>query len=425
MKEQRKKVISSAGLYAGTLLKWVALAGLIGLASGLLGTVFHVGVEIATELRGANAWLLWLLPVAGLVIVAIYRLTHTEGQGTNDIFDQVHQGSHISLLLLPAIFCGTILTHLCGGSAGREGAALQMGGAIGFHTGRLFHLDDRDLRTVTMTGMAAFFSALFGTPVAAAIFAVMVVSVGQIYHANYFPSLVAAIIAYGVTLALGVSPTSFSVQAPAFDVVLTGKVALLAIGCGLVSMLFCTAVHRAEDILKKRLPNAYLRAFAGGLVLVALTFLCGSTRYNGAGMDVITAAIEQGRAQPLDFVWKILFTAITLGAGFKGGEVVPSFFVGAVFGCMAGPLLGIPAGFAAALGLVTVFCGAANCPLAATALSVELFGADGLVYFALSCAVGNLFSGYQGLYSSQTILYSKWKARYIHIHANDHANTPS
>ena len=157
-----------------------------------------MGVEIATELRGANAWLLWLLPVAGLVIVAIYRLTHTEGQGTNDIFDQVHQGSHISLLLLPAIFCGTILTHLCGGSAGREGAALQMGGAIGFHTGRLFHLDDRDLRTVTMTGMAAFFSALFGTPVAAAIFAVMVVSVGQIYHANYFPSLVAAIVAYGV-----------------------------------------------------------------------------------------------------------------------------------------------------------------------------------------------------------------------------------
>ena len=160
MKEQRKKVISSAGLYAGTILKWVALAGLIGLVSGLLGTVFHVGVEIATELRGANAWLLWLLPVAGLVIVAIYRLTHTEGQGTNDIFDQVHQGSHISLLLLPAIFCGTILTHLCGGSAGREGAALQMGGAIGFHTGRLFHLDVRDLRTVTTTGMAAFFSAL-------------------------------------------------------------------------------------------------------------------------------------------------------------------------------------------------------------------------------------------------------------------------
>ena len=174
-----------------------------------------MGVEIATELRGANAWLLWLLPVAGLVIVAIYRLTHTEGQGTNDIFDQVHQGSHISLLLLPAIFCGTILTHLCGGSAGREGAALQMGGAIGFHTGRLFHLDDRDLRTVTMTGMAAFFfRAVPAPPVAAAIFAVMVVSVGQIYHANYFPSLVAAIVAYGVTLALGVSPTSFSVQAP-------------------------------------------------------------------------------------------------------------------------------------------------------------------------------------------------------------------
>lgn len=423
-KESFQKYLALWGLYGATLVKWAALSLVIGLVSGVLGTIFHIGVEKATQLRGTYPWLLWLLPVAGLLIVAIYRLTGTEGQGTNDIFNQVHQGNRISLWLLPAIFCGTILTHLCGGSAGREGAALQMGGAIGFHTGRLFRLDDRDLRTVTMTGMAAFFSALFGTPVAAALFAVLVVSVGQVYHANYLPSLAAAIVAYGVSLAMGVGPTRFVVEAPALDALLLAKTAVLAMGCGLVSLGFCAAVHSAEHRLKQWLPNPWVRAAAGGAALVALTFLCGTTRYNGAGMDVITAAVEQGKALPMDFVWKILFTALTLGAGFKGGEVVPSFFIGAVFGCVAGPLLGIPAGFAAALGLAAVFCGAANCPIAATVLAVELFGAEGLVYFALCCAVANLFSGYGGLYSSQRILYSKWKARYIHIQANDSVEPP-
>ena len=236
----------------------------------VLGTIFHIGVEKATQLRGTYPWLLWLLPVAGLLIVAIYRLTGTEGQGTNDIFNQVHQGNRISLWLLPAIFCGTILTHLCGGSAGREGAALQMGGAIGFHTGRLFRLDDRDLRTVTMTGMAAFFSALFGTPVAAALFAVLVVSVGQVYHANYLPSLAAAIVAYGVSLAMGVGPTRFVVEAPALDALLLAKTAVLAMGCGLVSLGFCAAVHSAEHRLKQWLPNPWVRAAAGGAALLSL-----------------------------------------------------------------------------------------------------------------------------------------------------------
>ncbi len=428
MKKQKELICTYLSLwrvYVVMLAKWVSLSLLIGVISGVLGTIFHVGVETATQLRTANPWMLWLLPLAGLLIVAIYRITRTEGQGTNDIFNQVHQGDRISLFLLPAIFFSTILTHLCGGSAGREGAALQMGGTIGFHTGRLFHLDDRDLRTVTMTGMAAFFSALFGTPVAAALFAVMVVSVGQIYHANYLPSLGASIVSYGVSLILGVAPTRFSVISPALDAWMLLRVSILGMGCGLISILFCTAVHGAEHGFKKFVPNPWIRILVGGFAIILLTIICHTTRYNGAGMDVISAAVEQGQALPFDFLWKILFTAITLGAGFKGGEVVPSFFIGAVFGCAIGPLLGIPAGFAAAIGLVTVFCGAANCPIAATALAVELFGADGLVYFALACAVGNLFSGYQGLYSSQTILYSKWKARYIHIQANEHVETPS
>ena len=171
--------------------------------------------------------------------------------------------------------------------------------------------------------------------------------------------------------------------------------------------------------MKRLLPNPWLRVLAGGATVAALTLLCGVTDYNGAGMDIITAALEQGTARPDAFLWKILFTAVTLGAGFKGGEVVPSFFVGAVFGCTVGPLLGIPAGFAAAVGLISVFCGATNCPLASTFLALELLGDGGLLYFALACGISYMLSGYSGLYSSQTIVYSKLRAKYINIHTNE------
>jgi len=177
--------------------------------------------------------------------------------------------------------------------------------------------------------------------------------------------------------------------------------------------------------MKHRIPNAWVRVVVGGILVVTMTFLCGSGDYNGAGMNVIASAVEHGIARPEAFVLKLLFTAVTLAAGFKGGEVVPSFFVGATFGCLMGPLLGIPAGFAAALGLVAVFCGATNCPLASIILAVELFGDGGLLYFALACGISYMLSGYNGLYSSQTIMYSKLKARYINVHTNAyHAGDP-
>ena len=409
-------------LYLRALGKWLLLAGAAGGACGLLGALFHIAVEAVTELRTEEApWLLYCLPLAGLAIVALYKLLKTEGQGTNDIFNEVHLGGNISILLVPAIFLGTVLTHLCGGSAGREGAALQMGGALGYRAGRLFGFDERDLRIATTAGMSAFFTALFGTPLTAAVFSIAVVSVDAFYHAALFPSFAAALAAYGLSRLLGVEPTHFTVEAPALETGLLVRTAALAALCGLVSMLFCAVIHGAEHLLKKHIPNLWIRAFAGGCAVAALTLLCGTTDYNGAGMDVIAAAVEEGTAHPAAFLLKLLFTAITLGAGFKGGEVVPSFFVGATFGCVAGPLLGLPAGFAAALGLVSVFCGAVNCPLASIVLSVELFGSGGLLYFALACCISFVLSGYYGLYSSQTFLHSKLKARYINVHTNDPA----
>lgn len=418
LQEEIRIWLEQVRLYGRALGKWVLLATATGTACGLLGSLFHIAVEAAAELREARPWLLWGLPLAGLAIVGLYKLLGTEGQGTNDIFDEVHRGGVISFRLVPSIFLGTVLTHLFGGSAGREGAALQMGGALGYRVGRLFGFDERDLRIATTTGMAAFFTALFGTPVGAAVFSIAVVSVDSFYHAALLPALTAALEAYGISRLLGVEPTHFAVSAPGPEAGLLVRAAALGALCALVSTVFCTTIHLAEHQMAKRLPNPWLRAFAGGCAVVALTWLCGTTDYNGAGMSIIAAAVEEGTARPAAFLLKLLFTAVTLGAGFKGGEVVPSFFVGAVFGCTVGPLLGIPAGFAAALGLIAVFCGAVNCPLASVFLGVELFGGEGLLYFAVVCCVSYVLSGYNGLYSSQRILHSKLKAQYINVHTN-------
>ena len=407
-------------LYFKGLAKWFAISAVIGLVCGVLGSGFHQGVAWATAFRLSHPWVLFTLPAAGLLVVAIYRLSRVEGQSTNSIIDEVQSGRGLSLALLPAIFFSTLVTHLAGGSAGREGAALQMGGTIGYGAGKLFHLDDRDLRTATMAGMAAFFSALFGTPLAATIFAMGVISVGLLYHAAFIPCFVASMTAYGLSLLLGVEPTRFIVAAPALSLGMLLRVTLLAALCAMVSVLFCAALHAAEHLFARYFRNHWLRALCGGALLLILSLLAGSHDYNGAGMELVTAAVEQGRAAPAAFLLKILFTAVTLGAGFKGGEVVPSFFVGATFGCVVGPLLGIPAGFAAAVGLVAVFCGAVNCPMASMVLAVELFGDGGMLYFAAACGLSYVLSGYSGIYSSQRILYDKLKAQYIDVHTNAH-----
>lgn len=295
--DRLKERMAHIGLYVAALLKWMAVGVLVGGVGGFVGAAFHLGVSYATAVRQAHPWILYLLPMGGVVIAGLYKLCRLEGKGTNAVIESVHFGKSVPTLLVPLIFVATVITHLLGGSAGREGAALQIGGGIGYRTGTLLRLGEKDL------------------PLA--------------------------------TLALG------------------------------------------------------------------------TTDYNGAGMDVIQRAVEQGQADGWAWFLKLAFTAVTIGCGFKGGEVVPSFFVGATFGCAAGGLLGLPPSFAAAVGLVAVFCGAVNCPIASVILSVELFGAGGMAYFAAACAVSYLLSGYCGLYSSQTILYSKLRAEFINVHTKE------
>ena len=405
-------------IYVRALAKWILVSGIAGVLCGLLGTAFHLGVDAVTAWRTAHHGFLWLLPAAGLTIAGIYAFFSVEGQSTNSIISEVQSGRGLKLNLIPAIFLSTLLTHLVGGSAGREGAALQMGGTIGFHVGRVLHLDDRDLRTATLAGMAAFFSALFGTPLAAAIFAMAVISVGILYHAALIPCLIASLTAYGVSTLFHVPPTRFAVSAPVLALPMLLRVAVLAALCAFLSIFFCNCLHRLEHIMEKYFPNPYIRVAVGGVALLGLSLLFPSGDYNGTGSAVIVRAVESGQAVPYAFLMKIVFTSLTLAAGYKGGEVVPSFFIGATFGCVMGPLLGIPAGFAAAVGLIAVFCGAVNCPIASTFLAIELFGAEGLLYYALACAISFALSGYTGLYSSQRILYDKLKAQYIDVHTN-------
>ena len=415
--ERLKERVAHIGQYAVTLLKWMVLGGVIGLVGGIIGSLFHIGVDTATQARLAHPWVLYLMPVGGLAIVGLYRLTKTEGKGTNDIIASVHFGEQVPGLLVPVIFVSTVITHLCGGSAGREGAALQIGGGIGYQAGRLLRLGEKDLPLATLCGMSGVFAALFGTPLTATVFALEVISVGVLYYAGLVPCLTAALTGYLVSVLMGVPPTRFTVTVPGLEVRTMLLVMVLALLCAVVSILFCRGLHGVEHLLKRTLKNPYLRVAVGAAVLIGLTLLTNGD-YNGAGMEVIGRAIA-GQADPWAWVWKLLFTAITIGCGFKGGEVVPSFFVGVAFGCVAAGWLGLPAGFGAAMGLVSVFCGAVNCPLASIILSVELFGSGDLLYFAMACSISYLISGYCGLYSSQTILYSKLRAEFINVRTHE------
>ena len=394
-------------------LQWFFLAIPTGLICGLVGTLFHLSVERVTELRADQPWLLFLLPAAGLLITALYKATKCEGVGTNNVIRAVQSGEPVSILLVPAIFLGTVLTHLCGGSAGREGAALQMGGSIGWNVGTLLHLKDHDRRTATISGMAAFFSALFGTPLTAALFAMMVEDVGLTFTSAFVPAFTSALIAYGCSLAFGIAPTHFAITAPELTVWNAFLVILLGFACAAVSRLFCGLLHFMEHKVPQLLPNPWLRVFVGGVAVIAFSYLFGVGRYNGAGMGVITAAVEQGEALPWDFLCKIFLTALTLSCGFKGGEVVPSFFVGATFGCVFGPLLGLPAGFAAAVGLVSIFCGATNALIPSILMGFELFSGAGLELIALGRGICYMLSGHHGLYSSQTFVTNKLRSEYM------------
>lgn len=398
-----------------TSVKWVLFSILSGILVGAVATLFYLAMSLVTLAREKCPWLILLLPVGGLLIVGCYRLLHDERDtGTNLVLSAIHSGDELPLRMAPLIFLSTLITHLFGGSAGREGAALQLGGSIGNGLGRLFRFDEKDKHIMIMCGMSAAFSALFGTPMAAAIFSMEVVSVGVMYYAALVPCVISSLIAYGIAQSFGVGKEHFIIDVlPRFTVASALKVSALAILCALVSVLFCIILHQSEHLYKRFLKNPYVRAFTGGCLVILLTFLVGDQRYNGTGMDIIESLFSTETAIPEAFLLKMLFTALTLGAGFKGGEIVPSFFTGAAFGCLFGSITGFSSDLSTAVGMTAVFCGVTNCPITSLLISFELFGFDGMPYFLLTVAFSYMLSGYYGLYSSQKIIYSKYKTNYI------------
>ena len=405
-----KKIVE----YGAAFVRWVLFAVLIGLIVGPIAVAFGLTINWVTALRGSFPWVLFFLPLGGLLIVFLYRKAGLpDGGSTNSVFMAVRENRSIPFRTAPLIFLTTVLTHLLGGSAGREGAALQLGGSISGSIGRWMKLDEKDIRVFTMCGMSAAFASMFGTPLAATVFTMEVISVGVMYYAALVPCLLSSLVGVWIAGRLGLAPTAFELSGPvAFSPLSMLQVCALGILLAFLSMAFCALMHQSPKLLSKLLPNPYLRVAFGGALLILLTWLSGSSDYNGAGGTVIVRAAA-GEAFVWAFALKMLFTAVTLGSGFKGGEIVPVFFIGATFGCVTAPLLGLPASFGAALGLTGLFCGVTNCPITSLLLALELFGGEGLPLFALTCAVSYMLSGYFGLYREQKILYSKFRAEFI------------
>lgn len=386
--------------YLIVFLRWALLGSLLGCLGGLVGAGFHHTLHFVTHVRGENRWLILLLPVGGLLTVGLYKLLRLQtNRGTNEIIDAALHGKRLSLLIAPGIFLATSITHLLGGSAGREGAALQLGGTMGSALGRLLHLQTKDNKVLIMSGMSAVFAGLFGTPLTACLFTMVFESVGTIFSPALLPCYLAAYTASRIAGCFGVHAEGMLLDpVDVLQLPQLWKLAVLAVAVSLLGILMCRLFHEGEHLARKFLPNAWIRIVVGALLIVGMTLLVGDHRFNGAGMDLALQAVA-GEADWYSFLLKLLFTAVTLAAGFKGGEIVPTFCIGATFGCVLGGLLGMDAAMAAALGLVGLFCCATNSPLASIMLSIEMFGSANVYAFAMVCVICCVLSGRSSLFA--------------------------
>lgn len=393
-------------------LKWLCVGVIMGAIIGLVGALFHFCSAEAEAFRGDNTWLIYLLPVAGAAIAYFYdAMKYSHDKGTNLVLLAVRDNKIMGIHHALCIFVATVLTHLCGGSSGREGASLQIGAALGSYTGRKLNFGEDDKRIMTMCGMSAMFAAVFGTPVTAAIFAMEVVSVGIFYYSAIIPCVTSALTASYISSLFGNTHLQVSVNVPKADLILYLKIALIGAICAGISVFFCYVIGKAHKLFKK-IKNHALRAAAGGTIVVLLTLIVGDYTYNGTGGEMIVSAFTESPFFGA-FLIKMAFTAVTLGSGFKGGEIFPVFFIGSSFGSVFAPLLGLDCSVGAAVGMIAIFCGVTNCPIASMLLSIELFGGEGIGIYALVCAVSYMLSGYGGLYSEQKILYSKKRMKFI------------
>ncbi len=415
------------------LIRWTLLVIPVSLITGTLVALFLWLLERATHLRWSNGWLLWLLPVAGLGIYFLYKkLGKNSEAGNNLIMDEIHQpGGGIPARMAPLVLITTVVTHLFGGSAGQEGTAVQIGGSMAHMAGRWLKLTDKDLRILLMTGIAGGFGAVFGTPLAGTVFALEVLAIGVIRYDALLPCLMAAVFSNAVCSAWGITHTHYVINFPYGNEVpwlsflhmnlhpeLLPKVIVAGIAFGLASFAFAHTMHLIKRYAQLWIKPAYLVPVVGGCIIIAFTYVLGTRDYLGLGVDSqyahgvsIVNAFHVGGADTWSWLWKLLFTAITLGMGFKGGEVTPLFFIGAALGNTLAVWMGAPVDLFAGLGFIAVFAGATNTPIACTLMGIELFGSTNALYFAVACFTAYYFSGHSGIYKSQRLEIPKIEKR--------------
>ncbi len=410
------------------LIRWSLLVLPVSVAVGSMVALFLWLLESATQIRQANLWLITLLPLAGVGIYWLYRRwgKHSEA-GNNLIMDEIHApGGGIPFRMAPLVLVTTVITHLFGGSAGREGTAVQMGGSVADYFAKKFGLRHEDKRILLMSGMAAGFGAVFGTPLTGAIFALEVLAVGRIKYDALMPCLIASLLADIVCSSFPIHHTHYSIGYSAkqamgalsfihFDLVLLLQVLIAGACFGLASFAFAELSHSIKALSQRWIARKWLVPVVGGLLVLGISGLLGTTDYLGLGVSApheggvsIVSAFSAGGADSFSWLWKLLLTAITLSMGFKGGEVTPLFFIGATLGNTLAMLLGAPVDLFAGLGFIAVFAGATNTPLACTMMGIELFGSENAIYFGIACFTAYYFSGHTGIYTSQRVAVSKF-----------------
>ena len=401
-------------------VRWTFISLVMGVLCGLVGSAFGHGVHFAGDFFNAHSYMLYLMPVSGILIVIVHKVLRQVGnKGTNVILDSIHGSGNIKFTMLPTIFISTILSHMVGASAGKEGAALQIGASIANLLGDGLKLHDKDKKIIIMCGMSGCFGAIFGTPLAAAMFGMEVAVIGVAYYTALIPCVFSAFIGAEVSHLFGLHAETFTIlNIPEFHMDVLIYPVLIGILGAIVSICFCELLHETHKIYHRKFHNLYVRILVASVLFIALTLVFGRD-YCGAGFNLVEQAMH-GESRYEAFLLKMLFTAIALGGGFKGGEIVPTLAIGATMGAAFGNIIGFEPSLCAACGMLALFVGATNCPTATLFLGFELFGFEAMPYFAVTVALSFALSGYYGLYTSQKFAHPTSKTELKHLNHHPH-----